>query len=515
MAVKHTSCPKCGSKDNLAVQDNGYQKCYTPNCGYYAYGTWTSAKVETPMSTIVDINETVEYKEVKSRGLTAKTAQFYNYGTGSNSTGPFRRLEYKDTTTGVTRFKYKTPETKGLWKGPKITPQLFGQDKFQSGGKWLLIHEGEEDAMAAYQMFDGNYCCVSIPNGIQGATKDILNNYKFVDSFEKVVICFDTEPAAQEIAHEVATLFDYGKVFIAVLPLKDANDMLMARRVDEFKKAIWNAKEFKPDLTITANDITSEEWKSLFVKGFDIHYPKLNSLIKGIRQKAVYILAAAEKTGKTSVVMELCYNLLKQGKKIAYIPTEESAVDILAKLGCIHNNIPFHLLQDMPESNRPEKEAFIPKFVTDNLVLYNPSSIKLSDIITNMKYMALALKVDLIMFDNISICDEANESDTKSVNKYFINMVQLAKDTKVPIITVVHLAKNRKDKNGADSTVVNASDIYGTGAYAKFCHVVMAVEKDPESPTSVLKVIRNRTTGVCGYADRLKYDTNTGRLSCE
>ena len=30
----HEPCPRCGSKDNLAVYDDGHAWCFTPECGY-------------------------------------------------------------------------------------------------------------------------------------------------------------------------------------------------------------------------------------------------------------------------------------------------------------------------------------------------------------------------------------------------------------------------------------------------------------------------------------------------
>ena len=33
--LKHESCPKCGSKDNVGVYKDGHKKCFTPDCKYY------------------------------------------------------------------------------------------------------------------------------------------------------------------------------------------------------------------------------------------------------------------------------------------------------------------------------------------------------------------------------------------------------------------------------------------------------------------------------------------------
>lgn len=199
------SCPQCGSKDNVAVHTDGYKKCFTPQCGYYEYGNSDNKSMRKNISKTISDMEVVD---IRARGLTARSCEKYGYSRGTYGNDPAHIMEYRDITdSSVTRYKIRTPDLKGQWTGKKITPQLYGQHVFQEGGKWLIITEGEIDAISAYQMFDSKYAAVSIPNGLQAALHDVKNNFKFVNSFEKVVICFDNEPDAQRKAQEVATIF--------------------------------------------------------------------------------------------------------------------------------------------------------------------------------------------------------------------------------------------------------------------------------------------------------------------
>ena len=36
--LRHESCPKCNSKNNLARYSDGHAHCFTPDCGYYEKG---------------------------------------------------------------------------------------------------------------------------------------------------------------------------------------------------------------------------------------------------------------------------------------------------------------------------------------------------------------------------------------------------------------------------------------------------------------------------------------------
>ena len=48
--LKHTSCPKCGSKDNLAIYADGGSFCFTPNCNYYSKFTQNVDNITMEMS---------------------------------------------------------------------------------------------------------------------------------------------------------------------------------------------------------------------------------------------------------------------------------------------------------------------------------------------------------------------------------------------------------------------------------------------------------------------------------
>ena len=102
---------------------------------------------------------------------------------------------------------------------------LYGVWKF-SGGKHLVITEGEIDALSVSQAMDNKWPVVSLPNGAQSATKAIANCYDWLDRFERIVLMFDMDKPGQEAVNLVAPLLPPGKTCVAVLPRKDANETL-------------------------------------------------------------------------------------------------------------------------------------------------------------------------------------------------------------------------------------------------------------------------------------------------
>ena len=129
------------------------------------------------------------------------------------------------------------------WVGSANEAGLFGENLFKSSGKYLLITEGECDAMASYQLMGSKWAVVSIKGGAGNAVKDIKNSLEFVEGFEFVVICFDQDKAGRGASQRVARVLKPGKAKIMTLPngFKDPNDMLKANVHQKVIQAFWDA----------------------------------------------------------------------------------------------------------------------------------------------------------------------------------------------------------------------------------------------------------------------------------
>ena len=104
---------------------------------------------------------------------------------------------YYDKDTGdATGTKVRIVENKSFYAtGEFDNAGLFGQQAFKSGGKYITVTEGEADALAVNEMFDGKWPAVSIRSGAAGAAKDIKANLEWLETFDNVVICFDNDKA--------------------------------------------------------------------------------------------------------------------------------------------------------------------------------------------------------------------------------------------------------------------------------------------------------------------------------
>ena len=178
------------------------------------------------------------------RGLTEET--FNAFGVTCSEDGSTLFFPHYDYNGNLTGYKQKTQDKKFYWHGDARRSGLFGNKLFKEGTsrRAVTVTEGQEDAMAVYQMFGSKYAAVSIVAGAESAKNLSQEDIKFLSSFEEVVICFDNDEPGRKGAKALARSFGTGvKVSILDLSLKDANEYLKAGREEEFRKAWFNNKK--------------------------------------------------------------------------------------------------------------------------------------------------------------------------------------------------------------------------------------------------------------------------------
>ena len=269
-------CEDCGSNDNLSVyrklNDDGEEYldgfCWSCNeyksprklneWGFEAGSIKYSGGAEVSVDSIQDILE-YDVRGVKERRIKKDVAELYGMRVGyDQETGEIAEHYYPVTKDGeVTGFFKRTLPKEFSAVGDVKKPQLQGQHLFDKGGllenkinrKFIILTEGFLDALAAYQMMqerNPNYVTpvVSLPNGINA--KSVKDNYHFLNSFEKVIVCVDNDEVGRKGAKEICKSLPMGKTKIMSFNEKDASDMLKRGKQEEFYKAFWNSEEYSP-----------------------------------------------------------------------------------------------------------------------------------------------------------------------------------------------------------------------------------------------------------------------------
>ena len=154
----HEECPKCGSKDNLAVYQNGGRHCFSPDCTYHVNGnTGEVSEVATP----TNLNMRGVVSRISDRRLSEETCKRYQVTVDYAPDGTIEThyYPYHDKDTGeLVAAKKRTVKTKQFSaSGDQSNVGLFGQKHCRGKGKYLVVTEGELDAMSVYEMFGQKY----------------------------------------------------------------------------------------------------------------------------------------------------------------------------------------------------------------------------------------------------------------------------------------------------------------------------------------------------------------------
>lgn len=125
----------------------------------------------------------------------------------------------------------------------------------------LLVNEdnsisisGNCDALSAYQMLNDYNASKNSPfetavvSPVIGANSaaQLKHNYRFLDSFDQIILCYDNDKAGQEAIEDVIPSLPKGKIKIMKMRYKDANEYLVAGKEKEFVTDFYNAETYVP-----------------------------------------------------------------------------------------------------------------------------------------------------------------------------------------------------------------------------------------------------------------------------
>ena len=144
---------------------------------------------------------------------------------------PVQVATYKDQKGNDVAQHIRFQDKKFIWVGDMSKVQLWGQHLWRqhggNGSVFISVFEGEVDCMSGSQIQGNKFPCVSIPSGVQSAAKYLAANYKWLDTFCRIVICFDNDEAGNKAAEKCMEVLPRGKVAIAKLDRNDVNDHLV------------------------------------------------------------------------------------------------------------------------------------------------------------------------------------------------------------------------------------------------------------------------------------------------
>ena len=479
--IRHEPCPKCGSRDSLARYDSGSASCFAIDCKHYEFPSdsplkQTARKLHKMAG---DLILDGEVEAIPSRGISEETCAKWGYKIGKDKNGKWVHIasHIKDGQIVAQKIRYKDKSFTVLGEGKQMG--LYGMHLWRDGGKRVVITEGEIDALSVSQVQNNKWAVVSIPNGANAARKSLANNLEWLEQFEEVVLMFDNDEAGNLAVVECVDLFTPGKCKIVRLPLKDANEMLMANRGAELISAIWDAKVYRPEAVLSVADAYEEAIKVPTV-GIPWCWPSLTELTYGIQRKTSYYIGAGVGIGKTNWAKELQSWLVNtQNLKVGVFMLEESIGKTLKGIAGKFVGKPFHR-PDLSFTAEELKAAI--DSLDDKVFLYNhpTSGTDWDSIKAAIRYMVVSLGVKDIFLDNLTVmvahlpASEANDE----VNRIAKEISQLLQELAFTLYGFSHLNAPATGVPHERGGKVLVSQFTGSRGLMRFGNYMLGIERD-------------------------------------
>lgn len=538
--------PKCGSSDARRLYDNGTSFCFSCET-FFPQDPEEMAEynVDAPMRTkspslspsptrksetgLAEIAE-FQIRGLRDRGITKAVCEFFGVKVSYDSDGVVDAHYYPyQTTSGQLVYKHRKVATKEFfWVGG--SGDLFGLEKFQGGGKRLIITEGEVDALSVAQAhldkYNTIYPVISLTSA--SGTEKLLEHREWIRSFQEVCLWFDNDKAGEDALEKALRIVGVDKVKIIKTPSghKDANDVLVKDGWNKVMHSVWDAENWTP-----AGIIRKEElWEALcsYNNIASVPYPPcvagLNPKLKGMRLGEIALFISGTGSGKSSLLREVMLHLLDSEEvpkdhKIGVISLEEAPAETARKLsGMVLQRNPAD--EEIPIEEL--KPGFDHVFSTDRVMLLDhQGSVADGSIVDQLEYMAL-MGCKYLFIDHITILvSEGADGLTgnEAIDKVMNDLLRLIKRHNVWIGLVSHLRKAPVGgKSFEEGKLPSLDDIRGSGSIKQVSFDIiafarnMSAENEIERNTIKMSVLKSRYTGLTGATPGAFYVHKTGRL---
>jgi twinkle protein len=496
-------CPKCGSSD--ALEDKYPTGPYCHSCSTKFFKD-SGPKYLNPADYTI---QQVSYRShavstLKKYGVTLKV---------STATGDILEAIYPYPNEGI---KTRNMVAKTFsWPSHK-GPALFGMDKFSGGSAMAVtVTEGEEDTLASYEMLGSKYPVVSIQSS-GTAAKDCIANKEWLESFEKIYLCFDNDEQGRKAETAVAALFPYQKIYIVKkTKFKDANDYLINGCAEEYRKLWFNARRMEADNLISSFEGVRAEL-SLPKKKSICTFPfkNLQDALYGIRTGETYLFKALEGIGKTELLGAIEYHAAKTTDvPLGIIHLEEPVKRSVDRFVNYEIKEPVHLegvnehltIEDKLKifsevAKRDERISFYKRGKSDTST---------DHFLAAVRFMVAAAGCKMVFFDHITRLATAFRLDDerKELDYVSTKLSELAEELDFALLMITHVNDDGKTR--------------GSRNISKEAWNVVSLSRDltADDPitrnTTSLTVEKNRHGSTTGPAGALYFDPLTFMLSDE
>ena len=522
--ISRGQCPCGESRNGYNIHADGHAFCFSCQKRFNNVG---EAKMETKVVDIQNkVSSTGEYGSITDRRISEDTARKYRTKLRVNgSVISHHYYEYYNGEGSHIATKVRQVEGKRIWsQGDMSDALLFGQNLFKSGGKYITIVEGEIDAMSVYEMLGSKWAVVSIKNGVQSAVQNCKQHLEYLNSFENVVVCFDTDKPGVEASQKVAQLFEPNKCKIVSLEYKDPNEYLKMGKAKEFVQSWWGAESYTPAGIMNLAKLGDTLYEEEYCETIPYPWNAMNEKTYGMRTGELVTFTSGAGMGKSSIMRELMHHILRNSNdNIGILALEESTKNTAFNIMSVEANERLYIKEIRNKFSREQLNKWQKDTIGSGrfFAFDHFGSIDNDEILSRVRFMAKSLDCKWIFLDHLSILVSGQDDgdERKSIDVLMTKLRSLVEETGVGLLLVSHLRRPTGDLGHENGKEVTLSHLRGSASIAHLSDSVIALERNQQSDddviacTTTIRILKNRYTGETGVSCFLHYDKKSGRMS--
>lgn len=460
------------------------------------------AEVVEPMSD----GQAAVLKYLQGRGFHLDTIKAFRIGADANV------VKFPYYKNGIlTNIKFRDiVDKKRMWQSKDAEPILFNRDNISTNV--LIITEGEYDCMALHQY---DIESVSVPNGANGL-QWVENEWGFLETFKKVVICYDDDLAGREGAMALASRLGLWRCYLCTFPMKDANECLKnGVPRGTMIECLEKAQEMNPETIVMPNFFTGKIQR-LFEMGSRLFgtptaWEDLTKILKGWRGGEVTVWTGKNGSGKSTILNQHFIDMARKGEKTCIYSGEMPPERYLrwAIIQAIENNQPDEALIDVTLDWMSGKIY----------ILNSTDSITPEALLRDFEYAARRYGVKQFIVDSLMKVRLNTNDEYNSQAAFVSQLADFAKAFNCHVHLVAHPRKTMTDRDEPGKV-----DVKGSSHITDLAHNVIVIFRPDEDAKeralskgripsdAVLYVKKNREFGIEGKVN-LFFDDTTKKFT--
>ena len=385
-------------------------------------------------------------------------------------------------------IKYRKIEGKEFRRMKDTPSVLFNVDNLDHSKKYIIIVEGEFDAIKGTQERIPNIVATTL-----GAESFPYDWMKYLEPFETVYICFDSDEIGQKGARKTAEKIGLDKCKNIALPMKDLNDYLQVYNKKDFKELFDEARHFDIDEIKTLEtcledfDEYLKDDKSL--RGLSSGYLQLDSILRGFQNEDLIIISGSSTVGKTTFALNIMLSMLKEGKSILCFLLEGRMMYFVERL------ITIEAKKQVTELSKTELEKIKEQFQDYKLYFYTgpQGGLTVQTLINKTHQCKTIYDIDVLILDHLhKVVERGKDNYSALVGKSVSDLKNLAVDEKIPVIVITHIRKMARP-----DVVPTMQDLRDSSFAHQDPDVILMMwsnREDEEVKDNVLiKILKNKT----------------------